>query len=147
MHNFFPKEDLKTYQVMVGVGIDLLEISRLQEKIQRHGSRFLDRIFTLQEQQYCRKKFNPYGHYASRFCAKEAFVKALGWGISERCSWLDIDVYHDEKGKPCLRIAEKVYKYLPWKGISVHLSISDERRYAQAVVIVLASVESLTGIS
>ena len=125
---------------MVGLGADLLEISRLQEKIQRHGSFFLDRIFTVQEQAYCSGKFNPYSHYASRFCAKEAFVKALDWGISKRCSWLDIEVCHNLQGRPRLKISEHVYKFIPWGGMTSYLSLSDEKHYAQAVVVLLAPV-------
>ncbi|ETZ06752.1 holo-[acyl-carrier-protein] synthase [Holospora obtusa F1] len=137
-HNF-----LKSFQTVVGLGVDLLEVSRLKKKIQRHGENFLNRVFTEKEQSYCREKLNCYGHYASRFCAKEAFVKALGWGISNRCSWLDIEVFHDEKGRPNLNISEKVYTYLPWSRITTHLSISDEKHYACATVILLVPLEYL----
>ena len=128
------QEQIQNIPVMVGLGIDLLEVSRLDKTIQRHGSYFLDRIFTPQEQWYCSETFNPSAHYASRFCAKEAFVKALGWGISARCSWFDMEVCHDGQGRPRLEISEKVYTHIPWEGTISYLSLSDERNYAQAAV-------------
>lgn len=133
-------EDIRR-SVVVGVGIDLLEISRIQTMIQRHRGSFLNRVFTLREQTYCSQKFNAYAHYASRFCAKEAFVKALGWGISEKCSWLDVEVIHDVNGRPCLAVSEHVCRSLPWTSIAPHLSISDDKKYAQAMVVLSASVK------
>ena len=140
------QEQLQNIPVVVGMGIDLLEVARLEHTIQRHGSYFLDRIFTPREQQYCNNTFNPCVHYASRFCAKEAFVKALGWGISSRCSWLDMEVCHDGNGRPLLEISKNVYTHLPWERIISYLSLSDEKNYAQAAVVVLAPVKTLKSV-
>ena len=124
---------------VVGVGIDLIEHARIQRVMARHGDAFLNRIFTPYEREYCEQKFNPYSRYALRFCAKEAFVKALGWGVSEACSWLDLEVRHDAKGKPSLHWSDSVQ--LPWTNIVCHLSLTDTDTYAQALVVLSASLQ------
>jgi holo-[acyl-carrier protein] synthase len=89
--------------MIVGSGIDLVEISRIQHALDRFGSRFLDRIFTLEEQAYCLRKRNAAESLAARFAAKEAGAKALGTGISRGVSWLEIEVIREPGGRPALR--------------------------------------------
>ncbi len=124
-----------TLQGVIGVGIDLIEHARIQGAILRHGDAFLSRIFTPYERAYCEQKFNRYSGYALRFCAKEAFVKALGWGVSEACSWLDLEVRHDAKGKPSLYWSDSVQLRLPWDNVLCHISLTDTHTYAQAMVV------------
>ncbi len=78
--------------MIVGSGIDLVEIQRIERSIARYGSRFLNRVFTTGEQAYCLKKRASAESFAARFAAKEAAAKALGTGISRGVSWLEIEV-------------------------------------------------------
>jgi holo-[acyl-carrier protein] synthase len=85
---------------MIGTGIDLTEIPRIQSSIDRYGSRFLDRIFTPREKAYCLRKRNSAESFAARFAAKEAAAKALGTGINYGVNWLEIEVTRESSGRP-----------------------------------------------
>ena len=89
--------------MIVGSGIDLVEIDRIQRTLDRFGSRFLDRVYTPAEQAYCMRKRNAAESLAARFAAKEAGAKALGTGISQGVNWLEIEVIRDPGGRPGLR--------------------------------------------
>lgn len=82
------------------LGTDLIEISRIKEAIEKHGERFLNRIYTPAEIAYCQSKKNPYPHFAGRFAAKEAISKALGTGITPALPFTAIEVLPNEKGAP-----------------------------------------------
>ncbi len=88
--------------MIVGSGIDLVEIGRIQHSMDRFGRRFLQRIYTDAEQAYCLRKRNAAESFAARFAAKEAGAKALGTGISHGVSWLEIEVVRAPSGKPGL---------------------------------------------
>ena len=83
-----------------GLGTDIIEIDRVRKSIERHGLHFLNRLFTQKEQDYCYKFKDPVPHFAGRFAAKEAIVKALDTGFGAHVSWHDIEVLSDEHGKP-----------------------------------------------
>ncbi|MCB1275592.1 holo-ACP synthase [Prosthecobacter sp.] len=84
-----------------GIGIDLVEVSRIRELLEKHGQRFKDRTFTAGEIAYCDACAEPAMHYAARFAAKEAAAKALGTGIwAEGVNWTDIEVVRTVSGKP-----------------------------------------------
>lgn len=86
-----------------GIGIDLVEVSRIREMLEQHGQRFKDRTFTASEIAYCDACAEPAMHYAARFAAKEAVAKALGTGIwSEGVNWTDIEVVREASGKPVI---------------------------------------------
>jgi holo-[acyl-carrier protein] synthase len=89
--------------MLVGTGIDLTEIPRIRNSIDRFGSRFLDRIFTASEKAYCQRKRNSAESFAARFAAKEAAAKALGTGISHGVNWLEIEVTREPSGRPGLK--------------------------------------------
>jgi holo-[acyl-carrier protein] synthase len=91
--------------MIVGSGIDLTEIGRIQQSIDRFGSRFLNRVFTPAEQAYCLRKRNSAESFAARFAAKEAAAKALGTGISQGVSWLEIEVVRERGGRPSFMAA------------------------------------------
>lgn len=118
---------------ILGIGNDIIEIDRIESSIQRYGQKFLDRIFTLEEQNYCLKFQHSSRNFAGRFAAKEAVVKALGTGIREGVSWLDIKIVNDVYGKPCVSFSEKLKKAFP--GSEVLISISHSKEYATAVAI------------
>ena len=89
--------------MIVGSGIDLAEIGRIQQSMDRYGQRFLDRVYTAAEQAYCLRKRKSAESFAARFAAKEAGAKALGTGISHGVSWLEIEVVREPGGRPTLQ--------------------------------------------
>ena len=89
--------------MIVGSGIDLVEIRRIQETVDRHGARFLSKVYTAGEQAYCLRKRNAAESLAARFAAKEAGAKALGTGMSRGVTWLEIEVVREPGGRPTLR--------------------------------------------
>ncbi len=89
--------------MIVGSGIDLVEIVRIQHTVERYGQRFLDRVYTAAEQAYCLRKRNAAESLAARFAAKEAGAKALGTGITRGVNWLEIEVVREPGGRPTLR--------------------------------------------
>lgn len=110
---------------MLKIGVDIEDIERFRGKSQE----FLDRIFTENEQKYCKSFRQPQSRFCARFCAKEAVVKALsGFGVKD-VRYREIEVFHDENGCPCI----KILKELP-KNFTVNLSISHEKSKAIAFV-------------
>jgi holo-[acyl-carrier protein] synthase len=117
---------------MLTTGVDIIEISRIKQTLDRYGQRFLDRIFTLDEIAYCRGRAP---NLAGRFAAKEATMKALGTGV-RGVSWKDIEVVRAKSGAPSVKLhgrAEKRAERLQVSEIS--LSISHSREYAVAFVV------------
>jgi len=123
--------------MIVGVGIDITEVSRLREAIERHGDRFLKRVFTPAEIAYCRSRKNSYERFAARFAAKEAAMKALGTGWRQGVTWQDLEVSNSSSGKPGLKLsgrAREIYGSLG--GGNIVLSITHTAAYAMAEVII-----------
>jgi holo-[acyl-carrier protein] synthase len=89
--------------MIVGSGIDLIEIQRIQDSLDRFGQRFLNRVYTSAEQAYCLRKRKAAESLAARFAAKEAAAKALGTGISRGVSWLEFEVTREPGGRPSLQ--------------------------------------------
>jgi holo-[acyl-carrier protein] synthase len=89
--------------MIVGSGIDLVEIHRIQHSVDRFGARFLNKVYTAAEQEYCLRKRNAAESLAARFAAKEAAAKALGTGMSRGVTWLEIEVVREPGGRPALR--------------------------------------------
>lgn len=112
-----------------GIGIDIIEIGRVKEAVDKYGAGFLNKVFTPDEIKYCRShKSLKYPELAVRFAAKEAFAKAIGTGIGG-IGWQEIEIVNDAKGKPSLAIKGK-------KARKVHVSLSHSRDYAVASVYV-----------
>ena len=116
-----------------GIGTDIIEVKRIEQSIERYGQRFLDRIFTLSEQEYCLKHRDSGRHFAGRFAAKEAVAKALGTGLTEGLGWLDIVIGNEENGKPSLTLSPAVAE--AYGSPRLHVSISHSRDYALAFVV------------
>ena len=116
-----------------GIGNDIIEISRIDEAIRRYGQRFLDKIFTQAEQEYCLRYRESARHFAGRFAAKEAIVKALGTGFSKGISWLDIEILGDTSGKPVAFFSDSVNQ--AFQSPNILVSISHCRQYATAFAI------------
>ncbi len=120
-----------------GLGCDIIEVSRIELAIQRHGQLFLDRLFTLKEQHYCKSHRDSTRRFAGRFAAKEAIVKALGTGFDKRVSWLDIEIINDTAGKPYPLFSERFHQNFSYPVIQITLSHCKE--YAMAVATLTAS--------
>jgi len=122
--------------MICGLGIDLVDIDRMEKVIGRWDQRFLRRIFTEGEIRYCRRRAHPAGHFAARFAAKEAFLKSVGLGMFGGVGFQDVEVTVLESGKPELRLHGKAQALLETRGVSSHLlSLSHSIRTAAAVVI------------
>lgn len=119
----------------LSIGSDIIEIKRIKDAIDRHGVRFINRLFTLKEQSYCRKYKNPTQHFAGRFAAKEAVIKALSKGFHHLFSWKDIEILNNEEGKPSVFFSEKLAKAFPKREVLV--SISHCRQYATATALLV----------
>jgi holo-[acyl-carrier protein] synthase len=118
-----------------GIGTDIIEVDRIAENIESHGQRFLDRIFTPNEQEYCNQYRQPARHYAARWAAKEAVVKAFGTGFGKTASHLDVEVINDPRGKPEIRLADHLNEEFHNPQLLITLSHCDA--YATATVIML----------
>lgn len=112
--------------MIVGIGFDIIEIERVK-RVCQSNPRFIERIFTEREREYCYQFKEPYEHFAVRFAGKEATFKALG----HRIGWKDVEIINEASGKPILLI-----KNLE-KGLSAQISLSHNRTTASAVVILL----------
>src|SRR3990172_9250612 len=97
---FLPDLGQNSLAMIVGIGADIAEVQRVREAIERHGERFLQRVFTAQEIGYCRRYRNVYERFAARFAAKEAAMKALGTGWRRGITWRDIEVTNAASGQP-----------------------------------------------
>ncbi len=125
---------------VVGIGIDQIEVDRIQESIDQHGLHFLSKIFTEEEQNYCRGMANPAPHYAARFAAKEAVSKAFGTGLGKEFGWLDSAVTHGLKGQPIMNFSGKGTKLLQERGAKKALvSLTHLNSIASSVVLLVST--------
>jgi len=122
--------------MIVGSGIDLVEIHRIHQSVERYGTRFLNRVYTAAEQQYCLRKRNAAESLAARFAAKEAGAKALGTGMSRGVTWLEIEVVREPGGRPVLRFHGRAAEMAQrLKAQRAALSITHTRDMAMASVV------------
>lgn len=123
--------------MIVGTGIDIAEVRRIREAIERHGERFLKRIFTDGEIQYCESKANRVERYAARFAAKEAGMKAIGTGWNHGVRWRDIEVARKPGGRPTLLLHGKAAEFAAKLGatnIALSLTHTAEQAFAQVIL-------------
>lgn len=122
--------------VIVAVGTDLVEISRIERALSRHGERFERRVFTEGERAYCARRRPPAPHFAARFAAKEAVMKVLGTGWKKGVRFLDIEVARDPGGPPSLHLHRRSAEVASAKGIArLHLSLTHDAGIAVAFVV------------
>jgi holo-[acyl-carrier protein] synthase len=122
--------------MIVGMGVDIAETSRIEQVMERHGERFTKRIYTPAEIVYCEKFKNKAERYAARFAAKEAAFKALGTGWGNGVHWVDVEVTHLPSGKPELVLTGRALEVAQTLGVSrSSVSISHSDRYVVAQVI------------
>jgi len=120
--------------MIFGVGIDLVEVRRIQASFHRFGDRFRHRVFTAAEIAFCEALPDKYLSYAARFAAKEAFAKALGTGLRGAISWSEIQVNDNERTRPTIAVAGKAQRFLGDRRI--HVSLSHTAGHAIALVII-----------
>jgi holo-[acyl-carrier protein] synthase len=122
--------------MIIGSGIDLAEIGRIQRSVERYGSRFLDRVYTGAEQAYCLRKRKAAESLAARFAAKEAAAKALGTGISYGVNWLEIEVVREPSGRPTIAFHGRAAQIAARLGVvRAALSITHTADLAMASVV------------
>jgi holo-[acyl-carrier protein] synthase len=111
--------------MLIGTGVDIMEVERIARSIQRYGDRFLNRIFTSEEIAYCRRKITAAESFAARFAAKEAGAKALGTGIQHGVAWKELEVRRIPGHRPTLHLtgrARAISQSLGVKNVSLSLS-------------------------
>ena len=123
-----------------GIGTDIVNIKRIEHSLKKYGSTFKNKIFSKKEISYCEKGKNSSAFFAKRFAAKEAFSKALGTGIRKGVNLKNIEISNNAHGKPSILLKGNLANYLKKKVKSkkyyIHLSLSDDKPWAQATVII-----------
>jgi holo-[acyl-carrier protein] synthase len=123
--------------MIYGIGTDIVEISRFERFLREGNTPLLERLFTPAEREYCGARRHSAQHFALRFAAKEAFVKALGTGVRDGLAWKQMEVVNDELGKPELRLSGRAAELFAVHGLkNVFLSLSHDGNSAIAVVVV-----------
>jgi len=123
--------------MIVGLGVDIAEVARLRQAIERHGERFLRRVFTPAEIAYCQSHKNCHERFAARFAAKEAGMKALGTGWRRGVRWRDLEVRNAKGGKPHLQLSGQAAEICRGLGAArILLSLTHTPEYALAQVLI-----------
>jgi holo-[acyl-carrier protein] synthase len=123
--------------MIVGTGVDIAEVPRIRESIERYGVRFLNRIYTEAEISYCEEKASRFESYAARFAAKEAGMKALGTGWSRGVRWRDIEVVRPKGQRPTIQFhgeAAAIATKLGAKNIALSLTHTSEQALAHVIL-------------
>jgi holo-[acyl-carrier protein] synthase len=124
--------------MVIGVGIDLVKIDRIQKMVEKWNKRFLNRIFTSDEQRYSYSFRHPFPHLAGRFAIKEAVFKAIGTGWRDGVKWTDIEVYNESSGQPRVRVYGKVKKKIEDQGVTnIQASISHDTEYSVGQIVLI----------
>jgi holo-[acyl-carrier protein] synthase len=129
--------------MILGIGNDIIDIRRIEKTLEKFGARFIDRIYTDVEKRKSERRAERVPSYAKRFAAKEACSKALGTGLSHGIFWRDMGVVNLPSGKPTMQLTNGAAAHLAGmvpqgKTAVVHLTMTDEYPYAQAIVIIEA---------
>ena len=123
-----------------GIGTDIVNIRRIEQSLKKRKYSFKNKIFSKKEISYCEKRKNSGAFYAKRFAAKEAFSKALGTGIRKGVNLKNIEITNNVHGKPSISLKGNLANYLKkkikCKKYDIHLSLSDDKPWAQATVII-----------
>jgi len=122
--------------LILGMGVDITEVDRIQAAIERHGEVFLRRVYTAKEREYCERFRNKYERYAGRFAAKEATMKALGTGWRRGVRWVDCEVVREGSGRPTLALGGEAGKIAQQLGVK-HIALSITHTATQALAQVI----------
>lgn len=124
--------------ILLGLGCDLIETDRIRNALERHGERFLKRVFTDEERAYCDGMKYSHKHYAARWAAKEAVSKCFTTGIGPHLEWTSVSVYHGTRHEPLVRLDARAAALLrEVGGTHIWLSLSHVDTYAMAVAAIL----------
>jgi holo-[acyl-carrier protein] synthase len=124
--------------VLIGLGCDLIDVQRIRDVLERHGDRFLDRVFTDEERKYCFGMAHPHKHLAARWAAKEAVSKTFTTGIGGELGWKSVSIYHGERNEPLVRLDEKglaLLKLVNATHVAVSLSHTETAAMAVAALV------------
>ena len=125
--------------MIVGIGTDIIDTRRIKNTIHRYGEKFKKRCFSNNEIIRSENRFNTTNSYAKRYAAKEACSKALGTGLAKGIFWKDVEVVNDKYGKPFIKLHNNALKRInkiTKKDYNIEVSLSDEKNYAIANVII-----------
>ena len=123
--------------MILGTGVDIAEVHRIRESVERFGERFLRRVFTEGEIEYCSEKANKFESYAARFAAKEAGMKALGTGWNHGVRWRDIEVVRHKGQRPTIQfhgVAAQIAEKLGTRNIALSLTHTSEQALAHVIL-------------
>ena len=120
--------------MIVGVGIDILEIRRIQYLIEKFGNHFENKYFTSNEIQFCKSRQNTINSFAKIFSIKESIIKAIS--NKSGMTWHSTEILHNELGKPIANVYCDIYGNIPNNKYSIHISTSDERLYVSSIAII-----------
>ncbi len=121
--------------MILGVGIDIIEIDRIKKSVDDFGDHFLKKVFTQKELDYCLSKSNKYQHLAARFAAKEAVYKAMASSLHENLTWQSIEISNEPNGLPIVTLHGELNQFLKEKE-SLKISMSHSRDYVACVAII-----------
>jgi holo-[acyl-carrier protein] synthase len=122
--------------MIVGIGVDIVDVARVEKSIKRYGNSYLERVYTPREIEYCSDGANKWQRYAARMAAKEAAMKALGTGWGSGVEWLNFEVQHEALGRPALALTGAAADIARERGISrVWISLAHISSYAIAEVV------------
>ncbi|MEJ6570889.1 MAG: holo-ACP synthase [Akkermansiaceae bacterium] len=124
--------------MIFGIGIDVVEVERVESSMAEFGDRFASRVFTEAERAYCDSQKRPAIHYAARFAAKEAVAKALGTGIGKDLSWLDMEIRRRESGEPEVFLSGDGAQFAKDNNLGqIKISLTHAQHYAAANAVAL----------
>jgi len=122
---------------LVGIGIDVVEVSRIKSSLDEFGEKFITRIFTKVEREYCEKQKLPELHFAARFAAKEAIAKSFGTGIGKEIGWLEMEITRRPSGEPEVQLTGGAAEYANARGVTqVMVSLTHAKHYAAANAVI-----------
>lgn len=121
--------------MIIGIGVDIIEIERIRKSIERFGDHFLNKIYTQNELDYCLAKHNKYQHLAARFAAKEAIYKAIASGWEKEATWKNIEITNEQNGLPIVKFLGKLNDFIS-DGKEIKISLSHSENYVVAVAII-----------
>lgn len=122
--------------VILGIGTDIIECDRIARMLQRHGDHFVKRVFTEQEIRYCSERKGTDQHFAGRWAAKEAVLKAIGTGWIAGIAWTDVEIANETSGRPVIRLYGGAAKIAEEKAITeILISISHCKSHATAFAV------------
>ena len=119
---------------VISIGVDICDVKRIRKLTEKHHLKFLEKVYTPGEIQYCLNKVSKYTSLAARFAAKEAFLKALGTGLRSGLQWKEIEVENDNLGKPHLKLHGQTAKTIGDRHIHLSLSHTDENAVAFVII-------------